>query len=60
MIRRFLETSDEFHTYDEADELLTRYELPYIGLDLPDSSLRKIYSGNFRRMWGEKPAILES
>ncbi len=59
MIRRFLETSDEFHTPDEADELLTRYELPYIGLDLPDSSLKKIYSGNFKRMWGEKPALIK-
>jgi predicted TIM-barrel fold metal-dependent hydrolase len=58
LIRRFLETPDEFHTPDEADDLLTRYELPYIGLDLPDSSLRKIYSGNFKRLWGEKPADL--
>lgn len=60
MIRRFLETDDEFHTPYEADELLTKYELPYIGLDLPDSSLRKIYSGNFKRMWGESPTKLES
>ena len=58
MIRRFLETSDDFHSYDEADELLTRYELPFIGLDLPDSCLKKIYSGNFKRMWGEKPSSL--
>ncbi len=58
MIRRFLETPDEFYTPDEADDLLTRYELPYIGLDLPDSSLWKIYSGNFKRLWGKKPAGL--
>ena len=58
MIRKFLETSDRFHTPDEADDLLTRYELPYIGLDLPDSSLKKIYGGNFKRLWGEKPAGL--
>ena len=58
MIRRFLETPDEFYTPDEADDLLTRYELPYIGLDLPDSSLWKIYSGNFKRLWGTKPAGL--
>lgn len=60
MIRRFLETSDEFHTPDEADELLTRYKLHYIGLDLPDSSLRKIYSGNFKRLWGKKPSPVQS
>lgn len=59
MIRRFLETSDEFHTPDEADELLTRYKLPYIGLDLPISSLRKIYSWNFKRLWGETPSQVQ-
>jgi predicted TIM-barrel fold metal-dependent hydrolase len=58
MIRRFLETPDEFHTPDEADDLLTRYELPYIGLDLPTASRRKIYGENFRRFWGEKPSDL--
>jgi hypothetical protein len=60
MIRRFLETSDEFYSYNEADELITRYEMPYIGLDLSDSSLQKIYSGNFKRVWGEKPTKLVS
>ena len=55
MIRRFLETGDEFHTPDSADDLLTRYELPYVGLDLPHSSLERIYAGNFRRLWGDKP-----
>jgi hypothetical protein len=56
--REFFRTRAEFHSYDEADELLTRYELPFIGLDLPDSCLKKIYSGNFKRMWGEKPSLL--
>ena len=55
MIRRFLESDDEFHTPDTADDLLTRYELPYVGLDLPKSSLEKIYAGNFRRLWGREP-----
>ncbi len=55
MLRRFLETGDEFHTPDSADDLLTRYELPYVGLDLPRRSLEKIYAGNFRRLWGEEP-----
>ena len=51
LIRNFLETSEQFHTVPEADELLTRYNLPYIGLDLPRSSLEKIYSANYRRLW---------
>lgn len=55
MIRRFLETGGEFHTPDSADDLLTRYELPYVGLDLPRSSLERIYAGNFRRLWGDEP-----
>ncbi|HUS77509.1 MAG TPA: amidohydrolase family protein [Patescibacteria group bacterium] len=55
MLRRFLETGDEFHTPDSADDLLTRYELPYVGLDLPRRSLKKIYAGNFRRLWGKEP-----
>jgi len=55
LIRNFLETSETFHTVPEADELLTRYTKPYHGLDLPASSLRRIYSGNFKRLWGETP-----
>ncbi len=55
MIRRFLETGDEFHTPESADDLLTRYELPYVGLDLPRPSLERIYAGNFRRLWGDEP-----
>jgi predicted TIM-barrel fold metal-dependent hydrolase len=55
LIRRFLETDEKFHTPEAADELLTRYPEPYIGLDLPRGTLEKIYAGNFRRLWGSKP-----
>ena len=55
LIRRFLETDDEFHTPEAADDLLTRYPEPYIGLDLPRATLEKIYVGNFRRLWGSQP-----
>ena len=55
MIRRFLETDQEFHTPETADDLLTRYELPYVGLDLPRYTLQNIYAGNFRRLWGKQP-----
>ena len=55
LIRNFLESDEEFYTVPEADELLTRYEEPYIGLNLPKSCLEKIYSENFKRLWGEKP-----
>jgi predicted TIM-barrel fold metal-dependent hydrolase len=67
LLRKFLETSEEYYTPDEADDTLTRYEKPFIGLGLPRSSYEKIYSGNFRRLWGKKPqtvnidaAIVES
>ncbi len=55
LLRKFLETGEEFYTPEEADDAMTRYEEPFIGLDLPNSSCEKIYSGNFRRLWGEKP-----
>jgi len=55
LLRCFLESEKEFYTPSEADELLTRYELPYVGLDLARASLEDIYSGNFRRLWGDKP-----
>ncbi len=58
LIRNFLETNEEFYTIPEADELLTRYQQPYNGLDLPNNSLEKIYSGNFKRLWGETPRPL--
>jgi len=55
MLRTFLETSGEFRTPLEADELLTRYELPFVGLDLPTAALKKIYFENFRRLYGAEP-----
>lgn len=41
ILRNFLETSKEFYTPDSADELLTRYEEPFIGLDLPRGHWRR-------------------
>ncbi|MBS7611235.1 amidohydrolase family protein [Candidatus Bathyarchaeota archaeon] len=53
MIRLFLESDEEFYTPDSADELLTRYKEPYIGLKLPDNALKNIYSENFQRIFGK-------
>jgi predicted TIM-barrel fold metal-dependent hydrolase len=55
IVRKFLESDEEFFTPDEADELLTRYKEPFIGLKLPREVLRKIYSENFKRIWGSEP-----
>jgi len=55
LVRNFLESDDKFHTPETADELLTRYKAPFLGLDLPPRALRKIYSENFQRLWGSKP-----
>jgi len=54
LIRKFLESDDEFHTPQSADPLLTRYEEPYVGLKLPKAALEKIYAKNFQRLWGKK------
>jgi len=55
LIRNFLESDEEFFTPPTADKLLTRYEEPFIGLKLPEAALRRIYSGNFERLWGKEP-----
>jgi hypothetical protein len=55
LLRKFIETGEEYYTPEEADDALTRYEEPFIGLSLPRSSVEKIYSGNFMRLWGNKP-----
>ena len=55
ILRSFLETGEEFHTPDSADELFIRYPEPFISLGLPGTTLEKICSGNFRRLWGAKP-----
>ncbi len=58
LVRNFLESDEEFFTPSEADMLLTRYKEPFVGLTLPKSVLRKIYAGNFRRLWGKTPRIV--
>lgn len=55
LLRNFLESDEEFHTPSTADDLLTRYEEPYMGLKLPRASLEKIYAKNFQRLWGDEP-----
>ena len=59
LLRTFLETSDEFYTPKLADQYLTRYEEPFIGLDLSRSTLEKIYYKNFQRLWGKEPRELD-
>ena len=59
LLRTFLETSDEFYTPKLADQYLTRYEEPFIGLDLSRSTLRKMYYKNFQRLWGKEPRELD-
>ncbi|MCW4020805.1 MAG: amidohydrolase family protein [Candidatus Bathyarchaeota archaeon] len=55
LIRNFLESDEEFFTPSTADNLLTRYEEPFIGLNLPEGALKKIYAENFQRLWGNEP-----
>ena len=55
LIRNFLESDEEFYTPSTADWLLTRYREPFRGLNLPNHVLKKIYSTNFRRLWGAEP-----
>jgi predicted TIM-barrel fold metal-dependent hydrolase len=59
MLRMFLEGDEDFFTPKEADDLLTRYELPFAGLALPRAALEKIYSGNFLRLYGKKPRTVD-
>jgi predicted TIM-barrel fold metal-dependent hydrolase len=58
LIRTFLESDKEFYTPASADDLLSRYEEPFVGLNLPSSVLTKIYSQNFQRLWGRRPKEL--
>ena len=55
LLRKFVESDEEFFTPDCADDLLTRYDEPFVGLNLPNATLEKIYSTNFRRLWGDRP-----
>ena len=55
LLRMFLETECTFYTPNSADQYLTRYDEPFIGLNLSRKILEKIYYKNFQRIWGEKP-----
>jgi predicted TIM-barrel fold metal-dependent hydrolase len=59
MLRKFLETGDEFYTPKTADQYLTRYNDPFIGLNLSRSILENIYYKNFQRLWGKEPRELD-
>lgn len=59
LVRRFLETDDEFRVGDDADFLLGPPEEGVIrGLALPEDVLRKILHGNFQRLTEESPRPL--
>ncbi|MGQ9580068.1 MAG: amidohydrolase family protein [Armatimonadota bacterium] len=56
IVRRFLETGDEFRVPEGADRLLGKPEDGVIrGLNLPDDILRLIYAENFERLVGSHP-----
>lgn len=55
LLRKFLESDEEFYTPPTADFLLTRYREPFIGLKLPRGVLNKIYAENFHRLWTKEP-----
>ena len=57
--KNFLESDEEFLTPPAADFLLTRYEEPFIGLNLPKEALMKIYVENFQRLWGGEPKEID-
>ena len=58
MIRRFLETDDEFPVPD--DPAMTPDDRPPLrGIALPTDVLRKIYADNFRRIVGDRPRPLK-
>ena len=59
IVRKFLETDDEFTTPKESDNLLGGPEIPFRGLDLPNAALEKVYSGNFERLAGARPRGLD-
>lgn len=56
IVRRFLETADEFTIPPDADPLLDPGNSPPVrGLSLPLDVLTKIYGGNFQRFAGADP-----
>ena len=61
LVRRFLETGDEFRLGENSDELLGPAAEGVIrGLDLPFEALRQIYRGNFERLAGARPRPLDA
>ncbi|MEM2915490.1 MAG: hypothetical protein QXH91_08860, partial [Candidatus Bathyarchaeia archaeon] len=58
IVRNFLETDEEFLVPKESDSLLMGPQIPFKGLDLPNSVLEKIYAGNFERLAGIRPRKL--
>ncbi|MCL5103617.1 MAG: amidohydrolase [Armatimonadetes bacterium] len=60
IVRRFLETDDEYHVPDGADFLLGPPEDGvFQGLALSDGVLDAIYRGNFERLAGKRPKTLD-
>jgi predicted TIM-barrel fold metal-dependent hydrolase len=61
IVRRFLETADEFRVPEGADKLLGPPEDGLIrGLNLPSEVLEMIYWSNFERIVGPKPIIAQA
>jgi len=60
LLRMFLETGEEFRTPECADDLLTRYETPFRGLELPSQVLQKIYAANFIRVFGRQARPIDT
>lgn len=55
MVKRWLETEDEFGVDPEADALLGQSDEVIRGMNLPGDVLARIYSGNFQRVVGSEP-----
>lgn len=61
LVRRFLETDDEFRVPERADYLLGPPEDGVVrGLALPDDVLAQVYHANFAGMVGTKPRLLDA
>ncbi|UCF95786.1 MAG: amidohydrolase family protein [Spirochaetaceae bacterium] len=58
MIRRFLETGDEFDPPHGTPYLWPDSRAPMRGIELPPDVLEKIYTGNFERIVGDRPRAL--
>lgn len=61
MVRRWLESSDEFRVDKAADVLLGQSDEGTIrGMYLPKDALARIYAGNFERLVGRAPKRLDT